>query len=119
MVSIALFIAFALYRPAHAQYGGTLTIFYQWSQTNLHTAPTNIANGTNIKCMKVTLIGLRSAGVSNAAAIYVGPTSNSQPYIIYPGERHIIETQPGTQIRLNDWWFNTPTTSDGIVVIYQ
>lgn len=89
----------------------------QFSITNLHNVATNIVS-TNLQVMRVTLIGLRAEGQSNSAAIYVGTSTNAQPYIIGPGERHIIEAAPNTHFRLNDWWFKT-TVNDGITVIYQ
>jgi len=115
---IVLFILFALRPPSSHAQQGVLTAFSQIVITNGHAVATNFAS-TNLKVMKATLIGLQAGGISNAAAVYVGPISNGQYYIIAPGERHIIETQPGSFIFLNSWWLRTPSAGDGLTVIYQ
>lgn len=97
--------------------------FGQFTITNLHTVATNITdNGTNRSFMRATLIGCKAGGVSNAAPVYVGATTNLQPYIIHPGERHVIEVAPPTKGDVSpssSWWLRTPTTGDGLIVIYN
>lgn len=115
VASAILFVAFAFYQPAKAQQPSA---FAQFGFTNNHTVATNFAP-TNILALKATLIGLQAGGVSNTAAVYVGPSTNATYYIIYPGERHVIEVQPGTRISLNTWALRTPSTGDGLFIIYQ
>lgn len=89
----------------------------QITTTNNHTVATNIVS-TNLVFTSATFIGLKAGGISNAAAVYVGPTTGAQYYVIYPGERHIIHWS-NRRYGLQNWWLRTPTTGDGIHVIYQ
>lgn len=92
-------------------------------QTNLHTVGTNITwNGTNIPFKRITLIGMKAGGISNAAAVYVGARSNETYYVIHPGERHTIEIAPplaGANGQSSTWWLRTPTTGDGLFCIWN
>ncbi len=112
-----LFVLFALRPPSATGQQGIPTAFSQALITNGHTVSTNFF-ATNLKVMKVTLVGLKSAGVSNTADVFIGPISNTV-YNIAPGTCHIIETQPNSFIFLNQWWLRTPTAGDGVTVIYQ
>ena len=113
MLILSLLAVFALLAIAQ-----TPSVFSQFTATNgVGTAQRWVS--TNLNAYKVTMIGLRSEGVSNSAATYVGPGTNSTPYVIFPGERHIIEAQPGTRINLKDWWLKTPTSADAMIVIYE
>jgi len=116
LISAIAILAFVCLYP-HGKAQEKLATFAQFSETNLHTVATNIVS-TNIYFIRATLIGLRAEGQSNSAAIYVGASTNAQPYIIYPGERHVIEPAPNTKANLKDWWFKT-SANDGITVIYQ
>ncbi len=115
-----LFLAFVLgvlfiLRPASSQQP---VQFAQFTITNMHTVATNFVS-TNMNALKVTLVGFQAGGVSNAADVFVGPSTNANYYRIGPGEVHVIETQPGTRILLNSWSLRTPTLGDGLLVIYQ
>ncbi len=92
-------------------------------QTNLHTVATNITwNGTNVGFSRITLIGMKAGGVSNAAPVFVGAKSNETYYVIGPGERHIIEISPPTKGAVSQtafWWLRTPTTGDGLYCIWN
>jgi hypothetical protein len=117
--SSLVFVLFALLTcPSPAQQG-TKTAFNQITITNLHTVDTNWVSGTNILTMKVTVMGLKAGGVSNAANVFVGPVTGTTAYVIAPGTVHTIETQPGTCFNMKEWWLRTPTTGDGIIIIYQ
>lgn len=108
-------LALALLSPAQEK----LTAFFQFSVTNNHTVATNLLTGTNYTALRVTFIGLKAGGESNSTAVFVGPISNSTYYIIYPGERHIIDTQSNTKFNLKDWYLRTPSTGDGLTIIFQ
>ena len=111
-------IALALIAAVFIVHAQQPAIFSQFTATNGVTTAERWVS-TNVTAYKVTMIGLRSEGVSNAAPIYVGPSTNSTPYIIAPGERHVIEVQPGAKINLKDWFLKTPTAADAMIVIYQ
>lgn len=89
----------------------------QTTTTNNHTVATNIVS-TDTPFTSATFIGLKAGGISNAAAVYVGPSTGAQYYVIYPGERHVIHWS-NRRYGLQNWWLRTPTTGDGIHVIYQ
>lgn len=112
---IASTVLLAVLLPAQQ---GTLTKFGTFIVSNgVSTAQVMVS--TNLKVMKVTFIGVNSLGVSNSAAVFVGPSTNATYKRIAPGEEAIIVTQPGTCINLNDWYLRTPTTTDLITVVYQ
>jgi hypothetical protein len=88
--------------------------------TNLHTVATNIVS-TNLMFYQATLVGMKAGGVSNAAIVFVGASTGQTYYAIAPGERHRIAppAKQGEKYNLNNFWLRTPTTGDGIYVIYQ
>jgi hypothetical protein len=117
LAALPLFLAL-LVLPSMSQ---TRVNFDQFTMTNAHAVATNITS-TNLFFTRATLIGLKAGGVSNSAAVFVGPVSNSTYYVIAPGERHIIEVAPpqgGVTANFKSWWVRTPTVNDGITVIFN
>jgi len=86
--------------------------------TNNHTVATNVLS-TNNTYLRATIIGLKAGGVSNSAAVFVGPNSNYTVYVIHPGERHIIDPRENSRLNFTDLWLRTPTTGDGLNIIFQ
>jgi len=94
------------------------TAFSSFITTNMHTVATNFVS-TNLWVMKATLTGLKAGGVANGATCYVGTTTTNAYFAITTSGQAVIEAQPGTLFNLKDWYLRTPTTGDGLYIIYQ
>jgi hypothetical protein len=116
ILSVALLLTVLFSLPSSAQKRVGWTSF---TATNNHTVATNFVTGTNIFATKVTIMGLKSAGVNNAGTVYIGPVSNATYFAISAGGTAVIEPDPGSTFNLKDWYFRTPSTNDGIFVIYH
>lgn len=120
LASLCAFIVVAVaIAPSATAQKGTVMAFSQFAVTNNHTVDTNWVSGTNILAMKVTISGMKAGGVSNAANVFIGPITGATAYVVAPGTVHTLETQPGTCLKLQDWWLRVGTTGDGITIIYQ
>lgn len=116
ILSAVLFLTALFSIPSSAQMRLGWTSF---TATNNHIVATNFVTGTNIFARKVTIMGLKAAGLNNAGAVYIGPVSNATYFAISAGGTAVIEPDPGTTFNLKDWYVRTPSTNDGIFVIYQ
>lgn len=83
--------------------------------------PVSLTTGTNVFCVRATIIGNKAARAGNTGDVYIGPlaANDTQPYKIATGEIHVMNAAAGTRFNLADWYLDVTTANDGLVIIYQ
>jgi hypothetical protein len=120
MKKLPLLVLLSVLLLASRAMSQTVTASSSFITTNLHSVATNITS-TNLSFFQATLVGMKAGGVSNAAIVYVGSPTGMTYYAIAPGERHRISppAKQGEKYNFKDWGLRTPTTGDGLYIIYQ
>lgn len=83
--------------------------------------PVSLTTGTNVWCVRATILGKKAARTANTGEVYIGPASanNAQPFKVVSDGEVVIEAAEGSSINLKDWYLDVTTNDDGVVIIYQ
>lgn len=86
--------------------------------TNTSTSANVKISATTKRFKTATIIGLRSPQVTNTTMVFIGTSTNSQPYGVTPGGTVTITSQPGEFYNWSDFWLKVTTANDGLTIIY-
>lgn len=111
-----IILAACLPKPVYA--AGSLQAPVTLIITNTSTSATVKISSTVKKFKTATLIGLRSPQVTNTTMVWIGTSTNSQPYGVTPGGIVTITSQPGEWYTWSDFWLKVGTANDGLTIIY-
>lgn len=81
------------------------------------------AQWTNVNTWvrSVTIQGKKAERTTNTSVVFIGPlsTNDKLSFEVAPGGQAVLEAPPGTLINLADWYVDSVTAGDGVVLIYR
>lgn len=80
-----------------------------------------LLSATNKFCRRVVIYGRKAARTDNTSDVWVGPvaTTATQPVKIPVGGEVEIVGPGGALINLAEWYAETETDADGLVIVYD
>lgn len=85
------------------------------------TATPTVWTNANVWVRSVTILGKKAERTDNTGDVYIGPisTNDKQAFKIAAGAEVLLEAAPGTLINLGEWYVDSTTAGDGVVLIYN
>ncbi len=84
------------------------------------TAGTPIQLNTNgLWFRSATILCQKGSRTNNVGNVYIGTSTNSQPYVLLPGQTWILQAANGCKLNFVDYWLDAANNNDGVIITYH